>query len=119
MGDLASTGLVDSLTGGFPQRLFPPERQLLPLLDEIYELELAFYEHQLLSDAELIRNSAYFGSIGDSFTRHFLICTGESLKLPGHASSRRKSFFQKNIFRTGYATHGLFPYRGKFHPQTP
>ena len=45
------------------------------------------------------------------------MCIGESLKLPDYSSSRLKSFFQKNIFRTGYATHGLFPYRGKFHPQ--
>jgi hypothetical protein len=28
-----------------------------------------------------------------------------------------KTFFQANQFKTGYATHGLFPYRGKFHPQ--
>ena len=45
------------------------------------------------------------------------MCSGESLKLPSHSSARLKSFFAKNIFRTGYATHGLFPYRGKFHPQ--
>ncbi len=45
------------------------------------------------------------------------MCTDDSLKLPSHSSPRLKSFFAKNIFRTGYATHGLFPYRGKFHPQ--
>lgn len=39
------------------------------------------------------------------------------MRLPDHSSSRLQSFFAKNIFRTGYATHGLFPYRGKFHPQ--
>jgi hypothetical protein len=32
-------------------------------------------------------------------------------------SRRRRQFFERNQFRTGYATHGLFPYRGKFHPQ--
>ena len=62
-------------------------------------------------------NAGYFASIGDTYTRHFLMCTGASLKLPDYSSSRLKSFFQKNQFRTGYATHGLFPYRGKFHPQ--
>ncbi|WP_319526554.1 DNA methyltransferase [uncultured Desulfosarcina sp.] len=45
------------------------------------------------------------------------MCTGEPLLLPKHSSSRLRSFFEKNQFRTGYATHGLFPYRGKFHPQ--
>ena len=28
-----------------------------------------------------------------------------------------KAYFENGIFSTGYATHGLFPYRGKFHPQ--
>ena len=45
------------------------------------------------------------------------MCKGEPIKLPQYSSSRLKSFFQINQFKTGYATHGLFPYRGKFHPQ--
>jgi DNA modification methylase len=109
--------VVDALSQDLTQQLFPPERQLVPYLDDVYELELAFYENQLLDDEELIRNAGYFARIGDTYTRHFLMCTGDSLKLPEHSSSRLKSFFQKNLFRTGYATHGLFPYRGKFHPQ--
>ncbi len=109
--------VVDALSQDLTQHLFPPERQLVPNLDDVYELRLAFYENQLLSDKELIQNAAYFARIGKNYTRHFLMCTGKSLKLPEHSSSRLKSFFQKNQFRTGYATHGLFPYRGKFHPQ--
>jgi len=109
--------VVDALAKDLTRQLFPLERQLVPHLDDVYELELAFYENELLSDQELVRNAAYFSRIGDIHTRHFLMCTGNSLKLPEHSSSRLKSFFQKNQFRTGYATHGLFPYRGKFHPQ--
>ena len=105
------------LSRGFADKLFPPHRQLIPDIDDYYELELAFYEDQLLNDAELLRNSAYFAKVHDKYTRHYLMCTGESLRLPDHSSSRLKSFFEKNIFRTGYGTHGLFPYRGKFHPQ--
>src|SRR3990172_7852151 len=33
------------------------------------------------------------------------------------ALKSRKDFFAANVFAVGYATHGLFPYRGKFHPQ--
>lgn len=105
------------LSQGLTKHLFPAERQLIPDIDDFYELELAFYENRLLDDASLLRNSAYFARVFDACTRHFLMCTGEPLRLPNHSSSRLKSFFQKNIFRTGYATHGLFPYRGKFHPQ--
>jgi len=98
-------------------RLFPAHLELVPQLNEVYELELAFYESQVLSDEEMIRNGAYFARVGDTFTRHFLMCSGEPVRLPQHSSSRLRSFFQTNQFKTGYATHGLFPYRGKFHPQ--
>ena len=109
--------ITDLLARDITEKLFPANYQLLPNLNDVYELELAFYESHILSDKELLKNGAYFARVGDSFTRHFLMCTGKPLKLPVHSSSRLKSFFEKNIFRTGYATHGLFPYRGKFHPQ--
>jgi len=97
--------------------LFPGHLELVPQLNEVYELELAFYESRILSDEEIVRNGAYFARVGDTFTRHFLICSGEPVRLPQHSSSRLRSFFKTNQFKTGYATHGLFPYRGKFHPQ--
>lgn len=97
--------------------IFPSRLELVPQLNELYELELAFYESQILADEEIILNGGYFARVGETLTRHFLICEGEPVRLPQHSSSRLRSFFQKNQFRTGYATHGLFPYRGKFHPQ--
>jgi hypothetical protein len=112
-GDRIKEALSQDLAG----QLFAAERQLLLDLSDVYELELAFYENLVLNDAGLLRNGAYFASVAGEPTRHFLICTGNPLKLPNHSSSRLKSFFEKNIFRTGYGTHGLFPYRGKFHPQ--
>lgn len=109
--------VVDILSQNVVSYLFPSERELLPNIDAVYELELAFYENLLLDDAELLRNAAYFAKVHNMHTRHFLMCTGESLWLPAHSSPRLRSFFARNLFRTGYATHGLFPYRGKFHPQ--
>lgn len=98
-------------------QLFPPHLELVPQLNEVYELELAFLESRILSDSQLVRNGAYFARVGDRLTHHFLMCSGEPVFLPAHSSSRLRSFFQTNQFKTGYATHGLFPYRGKFHPQ--
>lgn len=112
-----SINIAELISKDYASRLFPPHRYIVPNLDEIYELELAFYESELLTDEEIVNNGAYFSKVGDSYTRHFQICTGDTLKLANHSSSRLRSFFTKNIFRTGYATHGLFPYRGKFHPQ--
>ncbi len=111
------SNIADVLSQNLIQKLFLPQYQLVPNINEVYELELAFFENQILSDRELVENSAYFVKVGDTFTQHFLMCTGKPLKLPLHSSSRLRSFFEKNLFRTGYATHGLFPYRGKFHPQ--
>ena len=105
------------LNKGMYHRLFQKHHIIVPQLSEVYELALAYYEGIILSDKELIRSGAYFSRIGGEFTHHFLMCTGDPVLLPDHSSSRLKSFFSNNQFRTGYATHGLFPYRGKFHPQ--
>jgi ubiquinone/menaquinone biosynthesis C-methylase UbiE len=105
------------LSGSIYKELFPPPLELLPQVNEAYELELAFYESRILHEPELVRNGAYFARVGDRLTRHFLMCSGEPIRLPQHSSSRLRSFFRTNQFKTGYATHGLFPYRGKFHPQ--
>lgn len=98
-------------------RLFRSHLALLPQMNEIYELELAFSESQLLDDTELVKRAAYFGSVGGQQTFHFRICAGDALHLPDSTTRKRRQFFERNQFRTGYATHGLFPYRGKFHPQ--
>lgn len=99
------------------QRLFQGHLKLLPQMNEIYELELAFGETQTLDDRGLIERSAYFASVDGVPTRHFQICDGDPLHLPAGTAQKRRQFFERNQFRTGYATHGLFPYRGKFHPQ--
>lgn len=111
------TKSADILSKGMYHRLFPGHLVLTPQLNEVYELALAYYESRILSEDELVNNGAYFVRVGKRLTRHYLMCTGEPVRLPEHSSSRLKSFFVKNQFRTGYATHGLFPYRGKFHPQ--
>jgi len=97
--------------------LFPGHLQLIPGLNEVYELELAFYESKILTDEEIVRRGAYFARVGERPTHHTLICSGEALHLPRYSSARLRSFFETKQFKTGYATHGLFPYRGKFHPQ--
>lgn len=109
--------VVEQIGEQFPGTLFPSGYELIPNIKEIYELQLAFFEHKLMSPDELLVNSAYFGRINGEYTQHFKLCAGDALRLPEHSSSRLKSFFESNIFRTGYGTHGLFPYRGKFHPQ--
>lgn len=105
------------LTDNIFSNLFSTNLKLVPQLSEVYELELAYYESRVLSEEEIIKNGAYFSRVGERFTRHFLMCNGEPIRLPEYSSSRLKLFFKTNQFKTGYATHGLFPYRGKFHPQ--
>ncbi len=101
----------------FPQCLFPPEYRLLPGLREVYELQLARLEAVILDRQGMVDQAAFFGYVDDTPTRHLLVCAGETLRLPQYSSASLKQFFAANRFRTGYATHGLFPYRGKFHPQ--
>ncbi len=108
---------ADVIGRGMYHNLFPEGMEISPNLSEVYELALAYYESKILTKKELIDNSAYFVKVDNRFTRHYYICTGDPVKIPEYSSARLKSFFINNQFRTGYATHGLFPYRGKFHPQ--
>ncbi|MGH9429626.1 MAG: TRM11 family SAM-dependent methyltransferase, partial [Terriglobia bacterium] len=112
-----SKSLAEILQKDLQRELFPAHLELVPQLNELYELQLAFYESRILTDAEVVKQGAYFAQVNGQPTRHYLICKGESLRLAQYSSSRLKAFFKTNQFKTGYATHGLFPYRGKFHPQ--
>lgn len=99
------------------ESIFPPDMSLLPDVNELYELRLAYMESLALTKDELIERGAYFAEVDGRATNHYLLCGGEPLDVRGVSSSRVQRFFDANQFKTGYATHGLFPYRGKFHPQ--
>lgn len=97
--------------------ILPEEFELLPNTSEIFELEFAFYEYQFLSKDEIIRRGAFFKNVDGIPTYHYLICSNNSPLIWEGRSELTKSYFKEGNFSTGYATHGLFPYRGKFHPQ--
>ncbi|OAG26683.1 TRM11 family SAM-dependent methyltransferase [Thermodesulfatator autotrophicus] len=97
--------------------LFPSGFELLPSVTEIFELEFAYYESKILSKRELIKRGAYFKSIDGRETIHSKICRGTSKALFENRSKSTISYFMNGVYSTGYATHRLFPYRGKFHPQ--
>jgi DNA modification methylase len=97
--------------------ILPKEFELLPNTSEIFELEFAFYEYKFLTKDEIIRRGAFFKSVDGIPTHHYMICSNNSPLLWEGRSKITKSYFKEGSFSTGYATHGLFPYRGKFHPQ--
>jgi len=99
-------------------KIFPKGYELLPNTHEVFALDLAYGEYKTLSATDLIRRSAFFARINGKPTTHFRICSAAPLDEIGSGKTIWvKSFFQANRFSTGYATHSLFPYRGKFHPQ--
>jgi SAM-dependent methyltransferase len=99
------------------EEIFPPGYELTYGVNELYELRLARLEAAALSPSALRARAAYFARILGKPTNHFLVCTGSPLEVAPSSSMRLRTFFEANQFKTGYATHGLFPYRGKFHPQ--
>ena len=101
----------------FTEILFEKDIKLLPSVSELFELELAFLEYNTLQKNELIERSAYFQSANGAFTKHFLMHSQSTHALTKDRSAQTKNYFENGTFATGYATHGLFPYRGKFHPQ--
>lgn len=97
--------------------LLPAEYELLPNASELFELEFAFYEYKFLTKREIIHRGAFFKSIDGIPTNHYLICSNNSPFIWLGRSEITRAYFKEGNFSTGYATHGLFPYRGKFHPQ--
>jgi len=97
--------------------VFGKDLLLLDSVNELFELELALLESQALSREELLSRSAFFKTVNGNPTNHFKLCQ----PFNGHSSEDRsaqtQAYFEEGKFSTGYATHGLFPYRGKFHPQ--
>jgi tRNA G10 N-methylase Trm11 len=98
-------------------KLFPESYSLVPNTSEIFEWELAFMEMMRLSPEELIERSAFFSHVDGELTTHYKLCSSNDTSLHEDKSIATQSFFNARQFSTGYATHGLFPYRGKFHPQ--
>ena len=98
-------------------KLFGEGFELLPSATELFELEMAYLEHKAIDEQGLIQRSAYFKTVNGKPTRHFLMCSRLAEVNSQGRSARAKTYFKEGQFSTGYATHGLFPYRGKFHPQ--
>lgn len=100
------------------EKLFPKNYQIIDGTDEIFELDLALWEYNILTKEELIKRSAYFKLIDGKRTLHYQTCNLQNLEeIHQDSSLRTKAFFLNGKYSTGYATHSLFPYRGKFHPQ--
>ncbi|PIQ44925.1 MAG: hypothetical protein COW04_10360 [Deltaproteobacteria bacterium CG12_big_fil_rev_8_21_14_0_65_43_10] len=101
----------------FLQSLFDDKVELLPSVNELFELELAYLEYNCLPKSDLLNRLAYFKSVDGKFAKHFLMYNHPARSLTDNRSANTKAYFENGLFSTGYATHGLFPYRGKFHPQ--
>jgi len=98
-------------------KLFGEGCELLPSATELFELEMACLEHEAIDEQKLVQRSAYFKTVNGKPTRHFLMCSHLAGVNSQGRSARARTYFKEGQFSTGYATHGLFPYRGKFHPQ--
>jgi DNA modification methylase len=103
------------LVADVASKVLPLGYELLPGVNSIYELELALSEARVLTKDELIQRGAYFARIDGMETNHYRLCSIPLLV--GKNSFRLRAFFEVFRYKTSYATHGLFPYRGKFHPQ--
>lgn len=104
---------IESITND----IFGKDIELLPGVDELFELELAKLEFEILTRENLLEKSAYIKSVKNEFSKHYLLYSNNSEKIHADRSSATQTYFEEGRFSTGYATHGLFPYRGKFHPQ--
>lgn len=91
--------------------------ELLPSVNELFEFELAYLEYLTLNKKDFLERTAYTKSYENKFSKHFLMYSDYAEILSENRSALTREYFKAGQFSTGYATHGLFPYRGKFHPQ--
>jgi len=99
------------------ENLFGENIELLPSVTELFEFELAYLEYSVLPEKIFLERTAYTKSVNGNFSKHFLRYSDLSDALSENYSATTKAYFKNGQFSTGYATHSLFPYRGKFHPQ--
>ncbi len=99
------------------QVLFNGDVELLPSVTELFELELAYLEYKILEPEKYLERTAYAKSYKGKNSLHFLMYSDISEEVNKQRTKTASSYFENGIFSTGYATHSLFPYRGKFHPQ--
>ena len=97
--------------------LFGKGTTLLPSVTEMFEYEMAYLEYNMLPKKELLERTAYIQNIGDKYSKHFLLYSNYTDTISENRSALTNAYFQTGQFATGYATHSLFPYRGKFHAQ--
>ena len=97
--------------------LFNNNVKLLPSVTELFEYELAYLEYKSLPENEYLERTAYAKSFKGKNSLHFLRYSEIPEAVTLNRSSITNSYFKNGLFSTGYATHSLFPYRGKFHPQ--
>jgi len=97
--------------------LFDNKVELLPSVTELFELELAYLEYKTLDETEYLERTSYVKTFNGKNSLHFLKYSEISEEVSKNRTSTANSYFKNGLFSTGYATHSLFPYRGKFHPQ--
>jgi len=90
---------------------------LLSSVDELFELEMAFLEYKCMTTEQLLERSAFIKSIDNQYTKHYLLYSNYNEAINKNRTATTQAYFEEGQFSTGYSTHGLFPYRGKFHPQ--
>jgi 16S rRNA G966 N2-methylase RsmD len=101
----------------FISKTFGENVELLSSVDELFEVEMAYLEFNCLSKEQLLERSAFLKSIDNQPTKHYLLYSNYNEAINENRTAQTQAYFEEGQFSTGYATHGLFPYRGKFHPQ--
>lgn len=101
----------------FTELLFNKSVKLLKSVTELFELELSYLEYKCLPTSTFLERAAFFESCNGKYTKHYLLYSNSRKSVNEGRSALTKAYFEDGRFSTGYATHGLFPYRGKFHPQ--
>jgi len=83
--------------------LFGKDVELLSSVTELFELELAYLERNVLSKSELLERTAFFKSLEGKLSKHYLLYSEQPEVLVENRSSATQNYFEIGQFATGYA----------------
>ena len=96
-------------------KVFGNNIQLLPSVDELFEIELAYLEFNCLSKEQLIDRSAFIKSIDNEYTRHYLLYSNYNEAINENRSAQTQTYFEAGQFSVRGGILDVFSFANE-HP---
>lgn len=81
-----------SSISSFITKVFGNNTTLLPSVDELFEIEMAYLEFNCLSKEQLLERSAFIKSIDNEYTNHYLLYSNYNEAINENRSAQTQTY---------------------------